>query len=222
MALAWGWVEQVRRVRRVIAERLRCGGECQKYPRQLSWQKGSDVAQVAPRCDRESAMMRFTTWKMLQTKSSVKVQMDIEKRRKVKRKMIEGSVPWRALVRAVPPSWCSQCFSERCSACQPCLAAPQSSTMLSKASSAPLCLRCSSNLPLAKLFFWQLLLLHVAQHFWQPPFFCVCGYLYRLTLFVVCCDNVRPGTSQLGKPYCQVFFFCFFFTELAQRPKPAL
>lgn len=80
-------------MRRVVAGRLRCeGGGCQRYPRQLSWQKGNDVAQVAPRFDRESSMTGFTTQKMLQTKSSVYVQMDGEKRRKVKRKMIEGSV----------------------------------------------------------------------------------------------------------------------------------
>lgn len=67
-------------------------GGCQRSPRQLSRQKGNDVAQVDPRSDRESSMTGFTTRKMLQTKSSVYVQMDGEKRRKVKRKMIEGSV----------------------------------------------------------------------------------------------------------------------------------
>lgn len=75
-------------MRRVVAGRLRCEcGGCQRSPRQLSRQKGNDVAQVDPR-----SMMGFTTRKMLQTKSSVYVQMDGEKRRKVKRKMIEGSV----------------------------------------------------------------------------------------------------------------------------------
>lgn len=80
-------------MRRVVAGRLRCeGGACQRYRRQLSRQKGNDVAQVAPRSDRESSMTGLRTRKRLQTKSYVYVQMDGEKRRKVKRKMIEGSV----------------------------------------------------------------------------------------------------------------------------------